>query len=822
MKKCIGMIGNAHLDPVWQWRLLEGQSEILATISSALERLEEYENTVFTCSSAYYYELIEELDENLFNKIKKMVASGRLVPIGGFYIQPDCNMPSGEAFARQGLYSQRYYLEKFNFLCKTGYCVDSFGHNGMLPQLLNQCGMENYVFMRPHKNENPNIPDNLFWWESMDKSRVLTYRIPGTYCVNDLENLDLYLNEAKKVTEETGCDTMCFYGVGNHGGGPTKIQIEHINKRIDDGNDIYFTSPNEFFEQIRKSEAAQKLTVWKDDFQHHASGCYSSHSKIKQLNRKAESALSYAETFNLMSNITLTHPIQKQKLQNLWKTVCFNQFHDILCGCSIKDACDDAVNAYSGVISEAGSILNKSLLKISWSIDTWVDGIGDVNRIRPYDWKQKDIPLPIVVFNPLSWEVLAPIRLGGIFSCVKDSDGNYYSAQKIRSYRSNVDDKTDTVFYAPIPPIGYKVFWAYAEEDNLALPTIESKSAMKSSTNILENQFIRVEFDDSKGAVSGIIDLKTNINLLNGYGALPLIIDDEKSDTWGHAQNYYNKIKNEFKLKSIKLIEEGNIRNSICVKSVYNNSILTQTFTVYNNKPYIYVNCKLNFNENHDMLKLAFNVNAQSCESIYQIPYGIIKRDVNGEEEPSVGFVDCTGIFNGSKQGISIISDSKYSFSVDENNLYMTAARNPIYCDHMMRVRDEDEFDYVDEGISYFSYIIVPHCSAPSISLLTKLSYEIMQPPTAITESYHKGKLPHDYSYVEIENDNVIITCLKEAEDGDGIVIRLQETNGIDTNVDLDLKLINKKISLNIQAYKIMTIRILSDATVKESSFLEL
>ena len=176
----IHLVGNAHLDPIWLWRWQEGCGEVLQTFRSALDRLNEYNDFIFTCSSAAYYKWVEEIDPDMFAEITQRVKEGRWVPVNGWWVQPDCNMPSGESFARQALYSQLYYYEKFGKICTTGYNVDSFGHNAMMPQLLFKGGMTNYVFQRPTPNENPDIPVT-FIWESMDGSRVLTYRLPHGY-----------------------------------------------------------------------------------------------------------------------------------------------------------------------------------------------------------------------------------------------------------------------------------------------------------------------------------------------------------------------------------------------------------------------------------------------------------------------------------------------------------------------------------------------------------------------------------------------------------------------------------------------------------------
>ena len=171
MKK-VFLIGNAHLDVVWLWRWQEGLAEIKATFRSALDRMREFDDFRFSCAAAGYYEWIENNEPEMFAEIKKRVAEGRWEIVGGMYVQPDCNIPCGESFVRHGLYSQRYFLDRFGVCAETGYNVDSFGHNGNLPQILKKCGMNQYVFMRPGPHEKT-LPKDLFRWESQDGSQVL-------------------------------------------------------------------------------------------------------------------------------------------------------------------------------------------------------------------------------------------------------------------------------------------------------------------------------------------------------------------------------------------------------------------------------------------------------------------------------------------------------------------------------------------------------------------------------------------------------------------------------------------------------------------------
>ena len=279
------LIGNAHLDPVWLWNWQTGYSEVLATFRSALDRLKEYDDFKFTSACAVYYEWIEKTDPDMFNEIVERVKEGRWNIAGGWYLQPDCNIPSGESFARHALISQRYFKEKFGIYAKTGYNIDSFGHNGSLPKILKNCKLENYVFMRPSEKEKY-LEKEWFLWQSDDGSQVKAYRCPMPYCIT-VSRMHVMNNLYQKI-QETGENAMAFYGVGNHGGGPTKALIELIKNS--NYKDTCFATLEEYFDNTDYANA----TVVKGELLHHARGCYSVNNYVKQLNRLCEERLTEA------------------------------------------------------------------------------------------------------------------------------------------------------------------------------------------------------------------------------------------------------------------------------------------------------------------------------------------------------------------------------------------------------------------------------------------------------------------------------------------------------------------------------------------------
>ncbi len=817
MDKTIKLIGNAHLDPIWLWRWQEGCGEVLQTFRSALDRLKEYNDFVFTCSSAAYYEWVEKIDPQMFEEIKTMVRRGRWVPVNGWWVQPDCNMPSGESFARQALYSQLYYYEKFGITCKTGYNVDSFGHNAMLPQLLKKGGMNSYVFQRPGMHENAEIPENLFWWDSADGTRILTYRIPDGYGANGKEALDRKIEEANNRAEEAGHGMMLFYGVGNHGGGPTKGDIEYLREMTDrEGyNELEFSSPDEYFEDMLNQFL--HLKNWGTELQHHASGCYSATSLVKELNRKAENALAAAEKWDTIASIVTESAPETKEFEKAWKKVCFNQFHDILCGCSIREAYDDVKESQGYALSIASEGYNNAVLRIARKIDTWVEGVSDaVLHTRHYTGADNGFPRPVVVFNPHSYEVNVPVRTYHPSKAVTDSEGNEVLFQNVRSSRSN-DEHLDTLFMAKVEPFGYATYWLECED-------VKAEKELSGEQNFfMENEFVSVELDNRTGYIKSLVNKETGEEYAgDNFLAIPTVINDDKTDTWAHNVFKFHDVKGVMELVSIERVENGALRSVIRTKHKFGESYLTQDFILAKGQKTIRVDCKALWQEKFSLLKFAFAIGGKEEVSTYEIPCGFIKRECDGDEEPALNWADLTVTKNSSRLGLSIISDSKYSYDCPGAELRLTALRNVIFADHYS-YRPAADFDFTDEGLNRFSYGIYVHSGEAENSDIVKEAHIFNNNIVAVPESYHKGELPQKNCFMYTNADNVLITALKRCEDGSGdIIIRLYETKGEEvTRCYLMSKLFDNGFWFDIGKHEIKTFRVDHELNVTEVNFLE-
>lgn len=816
----IHLIGNAHLDPIWLWRWQEGCGEVLQTFRSAVDRLNEYDDFVFTCSSAAYYKWVEEIDPELFEEIRQKVKEGRWVPVNGWWVQPDCNIPSGESFARQALYSQLYYYEKFGRICRTGYNVDSFGHNGNMPQLLVNGGMTNYVFHRPSPHENDTIP-KLFIWESQDGSKVLAFHIIQGYGESGAEGLDARMKYADGHIDEYGHSMMLFYGVGNHGGGPTRGDIEHLikNMKREDGYELMFSSPDEYFDALRLE--GPDLPIWRKDLQHHASGCYSATSLVKKLNRQAENSLYSAEAFATAANKEYGMRDETERIKEAWHEVNFNQFHDILCGCSVMEAYEDVKLSEGHAMDLAAKIQNEALQRITKKIDTWVDGVSDpVCEVR--NWSCGRFPRPVVIFNPLSFDIEVPVRVYQASHDVRDSDGNPVPFQNIRSSRSN-DTHLDTCLIAKVPALGYATYWMHFMYDNDDYSDAENiETDVKAQGLTIENEYMKVRFSEKTGYIESLVDKKTGYEYASQEKpvAVPTVIDDHETDTWAHNVFTFHKIKGLMELESIELVENGPARAVVRVIHKFGGSHLHQDFILASRAKTLRVKCKALWQEDFSLLKMSFPVRGEDAVNTYEIPAGYIKKPATGDEEPSGKWAGISFTDNG-RHSLAVLNDSKYSYDSVGNDFRITLLRNVIFADHYSD-RPAADFNFTDEGKQFFEYGIYLTDGELEKSDVMNEAYKFNIRPFTVPVSYHKGSEKQVRSFIHCNKDNIIMTAFKLCEDGSGdVIMRFYETRGEDTRADIVCDMLFCGIKAEFSHNEIKTFRVGRNGKVTEENFLE-
>lgn len=799
------MIGNAHIDPVWLWTWQEGFQEIKATFRSALDRMKEFDDFIFTCASASYYAWIEENEPQMFEEIRQRVAEGRWVLAGGWWIQPDCNAPCGESFARQGLYGQRYFLEKFGKKAEFGYNVDSFGHSGMLPQYLKKQQMDGYVFMRPGRHEK-HLEGETFLWRSQDGSEVVAYRIPFEYC-SWPDQLTGHVERCANLMKRDSEIMMSFYGVGNHGGAPTVRNIEslYVLNQREDLPELVLSAPDRYFRDVRASK--KLLPAVSGELLHHSSGCYSAEMRIKAANRKAENKLLTAEKLCVLASKLDNLRYPAEELTKAWETVLFNQFHDILAGTCIRTGCEDALQEFAYASTIADHAANAALQRLTWKIDI----------------PQEDGMRPLVVFNPnpfpekqaVEVEMVTPVS----GTVVLDEQERPIPHQMVQSEASCLG-RSRMVFVADLPAMGYALYRIADREFT------EDEAQKLGDSLFAENKYFSLQVDELSGYICSLRSKQDGTEFFKLPGAVPVVIEDN-SDTWAHGVINFQKVVGQFHLDHVACIENGPVRKTIRAAHSFNCSRIRQDFTVYKDLDFVQVKVTVDWHEHFRMLKLQFPVQLNYLRCSYDIPGGITVREPNGQEFPMQCFMDLEGTNPGMETaiaGLSILTNICCSCSNQNRNAFITVLRSPIFAHHEPYVPDKAlEYDFIDQGIFSFEYYLYPHTGSWETRNTQKHNQMLHNKPIPLFETYHKGSLPRTNSLAEISGNNVCMDAMKAAEDGTGdVILRLRECTGLGGDTKVSLNFIGTSQNLVFTPWEIKTVRVTAAGVWQETDLLEL
>ena len=800
------MIGNAHIDAPWLWPWSEAMSVTLSTFRSALDRMNEYPDFTFTASSAQFYEWVAETDPAMLEEIRKRVEEGRWDLVGGWWVEPDVNIPNGESLVRQGLYSQRLFQQLFGRRAQVGYNPDSFGHPGTLPQILKLQGLHAYVFMRPQAHEKK-LPADLFWWEGADGSRVLTYRIPFSYGIDEhmQEEVSHFITELKEPTQEL----MVFYGAGDHGGGPAKENIQAIldMQKMPGAPTFIFSSPDRYFDEAGKLTG---LPVVADDLQHHSVGCYTAVSEVKKNNRTAEAALTTGEKLAALGSVIAGFDYPKADFTTAWKRVLFIQFHDSMAGTALPEHYDVAREAHGRAIDIADQAMNKAAEKIAFQIPT-----QDPNSEY------------LVVFNPHAWNAKLHVEydVGWGFeyqkgaqptSVLEDENGKSIPHQWIQA-TTVVDDRMRVAFQAPVPAFGYRQFRLRSTQ-----PAAPPVSAVHATERQLENEHLRVTF-----AVDGsltMLDKDTGAQVFkSGASGARAIVLDDPSDTWSHDVRSYTKELGVFRNARFRVLENGPLRATIRVRTNYGASSLETDWLLYSGARTLEARVALDWHEHRKILKFSFPVDVQDPHPTYEIAYGYKVRQANGDEDPGQRWIDLSGRRAAGEYGLAVINDAKYGYSVQANDMRISITRGAVYAQHRPRqLEPNGEYIWQDQGMQTFRMLLVPHTGAWQDAGIVRMAEEFTAPIPIIYQGIHAGNRPLSASFLSVDAPNVVVSVVKKSEDGDDLIVRCYETAGRPVTANLDLGLVNRRWTGNFRPLEIKTLRVpLNAGEIREVNVLE-
>ena len=808
------MIGNSHIDPVWFWDWDEGLQEVKATFSSALDRMREDPEMTFTATSSVFFEWIEQVMPDMFQEIKQKGKEGRLLLTGGWFIEPDCMLPCGEAFVRQGLYGQRYFEEKFGKICKCASNVDSFGHTLMLPQILKKSGMDEYVFMRPR------LKDAVFEWESPDGSKVRSVSLPSEYTTWFLESMREAIQMSKEAAQNSSLHGIpCCYGVGNHGGGPTKENIKAVYQLRDEMPELelVFSGYEEFFSNLTEEEK-EKLPVKQGPFDKVNTGCYSMDGELKRANRFAEKRLLMADFMkNMELTLTGKTATSEKKMKELWKILLFNQFHDTLGGTAVKSARDEAIRQLGGVYAQCKKIWTYSLQNIVNSINTEGEGF------------------PLFLFNPSGQTYKGYIEAelnwfckDGLTLCNEKGEEipyqRVYTEAKARNY--NLGGRRGIVFYAEIPAGGFQVYRTLMKEPTLAsdirkkpeFPLKYNKSNDRDeSPYILENEYIRVVFSQ-KGYLCSLYDKKNEYETLAEEVSYPIWKDER--DTWGSLQGrVYENSKEQLEPEKLELVESGNIRKVVRAVYRHGGSRLTQLFILYKDAKELEIKTTVFWDKEWKMLRMACPLKTPekvAAESAYGTHFHTPELGIEYSMHRFADVMDTEG------RGLCIVNDGKYAYIMEEKSFEIPLARSSIFAQGNGKdwYNPVEGYAYGDLGQQTFSIYLSPHGKAITQNERYNLAEKAEKKYLYLADNIHTGIDKTTFSLAQIDCENVRIMAVKKAEEEDGLIFRLMETDGIETKGSIQI--LDNQYSFAIGKHEILTLKYkMANKTIEKTDLLE-
>jgi len=789
------MIGNSHIDAVWLWTWPEGMSAVVSAFRSALERMKEDPEFTFTASSAQFYEWVAATDPELMDQIRRRVTEGRWSVVGGWWVEPDVNIPNGESLIRQGLYGQRVFQQLFGHMVEIGSNPDSFGHPGTLPQILKLQGLRGYMFMRPQPQEKT-LPSDLFWWEGADGTRILAYHIPIAYGDYDGPIVHRVHRIVSDLPEPTK-DLMAFYGAGDHGGGPTTINIQSIRaaRKEPGAPTMIFSTPDKYFDEVKNLPS---LPIVADDLQHHSVGCYTALSEVKKNNRTAEAALVTGEKFAMLGSVVAGSDYPQGEFTSAWKKLLLMQFHDSLAGSALPAHYEMARQAHGYAIEVGTQAMYRAAEKIAWQIPTTDANSEYVVVFNPHAW---DANLNLEYELGWEWTSGATPESQSIQtnSSLVDDQGRTIAHQWTQA-TTTIDDRKRLVFRAPVPAFGYRQF-----QLRKVAPATVPELPVHAQGNELENEHLRVRF--AADGTYSIYDKDAKAEVF-GNGKGRAVVLDDRSDTWSHDVKAYTREVGAFDNAQFHVLENGPLRATIRVRSHYGASSLETDWSLYAAARTIEARVALDWHEHLKILKFSFPVDVQNPQPTYEIAYGYKVRNSQGDEDPGQRWIDVTGERGGSKYGLAVINDAKYGYSVRGGDLRISIVRSPVYAQFERELKPDGEYLWEDQGRQTFRMLLVPHATGWREAGIVHMAEEFTSPVPVLYQGIHPGSRPGSASFLSVDVPNVVVSAVKKAEEGEDIIVRYYETEGRATTATLNLGIVNRQWTGTFRALEIKTLRV--------------
>lgn len=780
-KKTIHLIGNAHLDPVWLWDRREGLNEGITTARTILDLMDEFEEMTFIRGEAAIYQHIERHDPPTFRRIEKMVVGGRWDVVGGTMVQPDTNLTGTETLVRHFTRGQRYFRSRFGKSVTAGWQADSFGHSAGLPEILAAGGINFFAFSRPQASMVP-LEEAAFWWFGDAGARILAFRsVSGCY-LNERHDMRKQLDLVLESSSASSLDnTACFYGLGNHGGGPSRRHLLEIRSWAEKHPEVQVIhSGLHHLSAALRRELARKgesiLPAHHGELNFCLRGCYSSVAKFKFPYRRSEALLGRAEKTDAL--IAASQSRRAADLSDPWDVLLFNSFHDILPGSSIERAIDEQIHSLGSILHRAAETEADALNALAAQVDTtltrrppsdhpaamaalvWnphpfpisrhieVEACLDYRPLAGYENREADVPVEVLGANrkPLSFQILR----------------NEHSSFGSQPWRKRV------LVPVSLPAFGWNVLelgWVEGAKP----PSVKDPVVAKPGS--ISNSLWRVEA--MKGA-SGVKFFHNGKKFFAGPGLQAVLFDDPWG-SWGGMNEepgsiHISEVRERWTITEVELLERGPERAALWVRFAGRRSRIDLTFSVSRDRDAVDVAARVLLDDRSSRLKLVFPAGDKVD---YEVPGGVAHRGPAGEV-PGASWARVL-------DGMGFASDALYNFDSGKGEFRATVARASRYANDVNTPADSELWrPAVDCGELKFRFLI-----AGAQADLPRLAEELEQPPVVTLVPPCKGTLKRTGSLAQLSPPSLRLLALKPAEDGRGFVLRAQAPPGLAANASL-------------------------------------
>ncbi|MET3940089.1 alpha-mannosidase [Paenibacillus sp. PvP094] len=761
------MVGQSHIDIAWLWPVRETVRKTSRTFSTVDALMNEYPNYVYSQSQPLLYAFLKEHDPELYARVKQRIAEGRWELVGGMWVEPDLNIPSGESLIRQMLYGQRFYMEEFGKTSQIEWLPDTFGYCASLPQILKHGNVDYFMTTKLGWNDTNVFPYDLFHWVGIDGTPILSYLNHG---VNE-HTLPKDIHDHWQSYREKAAhpEHMLLYGHGDGGGGVTREMLEYVDRAdlmVGQPGSRYSTA-GAFFAGIEAGQPT--LPEWHGDlYLELHRGTYTTHARNKRNNRKAEVLYREAELWNTLALPNMeaqTEAEVRSALHEGWKLILLNQFHDIIPGSAITESYVTSDEEYVRVFELGRAGLNQGAAALTAGINT----------------KGPEGSAAYVVFNSLGWKRNAVIQLP-----VHDGLDRYAVDVEGQHLRMDREDNAISILVDDIPAFGYKTIWLVPENTRETnAQEVTSIAGQPVFDDTWDTAFYHVEFNN-RGEITRLWDKAAEREMLKPgeRGNQFHFFHDRPTlwDAWDIDSRYEEQVAGEVELLEKKLVLAGTTKDVLRFRWKLHQSEITQDIVFYHDSRRIDFQTQVSWNESHKLLKVGFPIDVVTSKATYEIPFGALERPTHRNTSwEQAQYEVCGHRFADVSEygyGVSLLNDCKYGYDVQGSNIRLSLLRAPKWPDRT-----------ADLGEHEFTYALYPHegdwRTAHTVRHAAELNHEVtvqqVQQSTGTEVDSTATALPTRQAtgaWIDLDSEHVILDTVKMAEDGHGAILRFYESSG--------------------------------------------